>query len=109
MIRALIISAGLMLVAATGFAQSPASAEQAAAPAPASPRAWGSLSPQQQQLLQSHQGEWNSLPPERQQALAKGSQRWLSMTPQERSGAQQRFSQWRAMPPEQRQLLRQRW
>ena len=103
-IRALIICASLVLVAASGFAQTP----DAAAPE-AVPKAWGSLSPQQQQLLQSHQGEWDSLPAERQQALAKGSQRWLSMTPQERAGAQQRFTQWRAMPPEQRQLLRQRW
>jgi len=96
MIRAWFVCASL-LAAAAGFAQTPVSAPPAAeppagaaAPAPA-PRVWGSLSLQQQQLLQSHQGEWNSLPPERQQALAMGSERWLSMTPQQRAGAQQRF------------------
>ena len=110
MIRAMFICASLMLAAANGFAQSPPpESAPSSVPAAPAPKAWSSLSPQQQQLLQSHQSEWNSLPADRQQALAKGSQRWLSMTPEQRSGAQQRFAQWRAMPPEQRQLLRQRW
>jgi hypothetical protein len=114
MIRALVICTGLLLAAATGFAQTPAPATNGgqagtAPPAAPTPRAWSTLSPQQQQLLQSHQGDWDSLPADRQQALAKGSQRWLSMTPEQRSSAQQRFTQWRAMPPEQRQLVRQRW
>jgi hypothetical protein len=105
MIRAFLLSMSLCLVASVGVAQQNAPPAEAA-PAP---RPWGSLSPQQQQLLQKYQGNWSGLPAERQQALARGSQRWLSMTPEQRAGAQQRFSQWRAMPPEQRQLLRQRW
>jgi hypothetical protein len=101
MTRALIVVFGMLLAAAnSSFAQ---------APPEAAPRAWESLSPAQQQLLQSYRGGWNVLPPERQQALAKGSGRWLGMSPQQREGAQQRFTQWRAMPSEQRQLLRQRW
>ena len=110
MTRALIISTAILLAAAgSSFAQAPPGVEQsAAAPAPA-PRAWESLSPAQQQLLQSYRGGWNSLPAGRQEALAKGSGRWLAMSPQQRDAAQQRFTQWRAMPPEQRQLLRQRW
>jgi hypothetical protein len=108
MIRAAFLVAGLFIAAAnSGFAQESA-VPPAAAPAPA-PRSWQSLSPPQQQLLQSFQGKWDSLPPDRQQALARGSQRWLSMTPEQRAGAQQRFQQWRALPPGQRQLLRQRW
>ena len=58
---------------------------------PAAPRSWQSLSPQQQQLLHSFQGNWDSLPAEKQQALARGSDRWIHMTPEERSGAQERF------------------
>src|SRR5271166_635144 len=112
MTRALIVYVGMLLAAANGsFAQAPPEPQQppVSAAAPAAPRAWESLSPAQQQLLQSYRGGWSALPPERQEALAKGSGRWLSMTPQQREGAQQRFTQWRAMPPEQRQELRQRW
>src|SRR5208282_3730351 len=112
MTRALIVVFGMLLAAANGsFAQAPPEPAQPpmAAPAPAAPRAWESLSPAQQQLLQSYHGGWNALPAERQEALAKGSGRWLAMTPQQRESAQQRFTQWRAMPPEQRQELRQRW
>ena len=111
MIRALLVCA-CFFGAITGYAQTPvpppSGNAQPTAP-PTTPRAWSSLSPQQQQLLQTYQGKWDSLPADRQQALAKGSQRWISMTPQQRAGAQQRFSQWRAMPPEQRQLVRQRY
>ena len=86
MIRALFICAGLFLAAASSCRADsccvraggcPAPPPQAPAPAPAAPRAWSSMSPQQQQLLHSYQDKWDSLPPERQQALAKGSQRWL--------------------------------
>ena len=99
MIRALLICAGLLLSAAV-FAQGAPPASQ-----DPEPKAWSSLSPEQQQVLQNYQGKWSSLPAERQQALAKGSERWAAMTPEQRSGAQQRFQQWRAMPPEQRQVL----
>jgi hypothetical protein len=105
MIKAFLLGACLF-VAATNVSLAQAAPPAEVVPAP---RAWGSLSPQQQQLLQKYQGNWNALPADRQQALARGSQRWLSMTPEQRAGAQQRFSQWRAMPPEQRQVLRQRW
>jgi hypothetical protein len=112
MTRALIVVFGMLLAAAnSSFAQAPPEPVQppVSAAGPAAPRAWESLSPAQQQLLQSYHGGWNALPPERQDALAKGSGRWLAMTPQQRENAQQRFTQWRAMPPEQRQELRQRW
>ena len=99
--RALLLALS-MLVAATGaFAQEPQ--------APAAPRSWQSLSPQQQHVLQSFQGRWDSLPPEKQQSLARGSERWVNMSPEQRAGAQERFKQWRALPPEQRELVRQRW
>ncbi len=112
MIRALVLGASLCLAAANSSVAQEPPGPQTAAPAPgaaAAPRAWQTLSPQQQQVLQGFQGKWDTLPPEKQQALAKGSQRWISMTPEQRAGAQQRFKQWHAMPPEQRQLLRQRW
>lgn len=110
--RALLLAAWVLFAAISGpavpaFAQAP---EEPGAAAPAAaPRAWQSLSPQQQQLLQSFQGKWDSLPSDKQQALARGSQRWINMTPEQRAGAQERFKQWRALPPEQRQQLRQRW
>jgi len=94
-------------VAAGGYVQAQTDAPPAAATA--APRAWESMSPAQQQLLQNYRGNWNSLPPERQQALATGSSRWLAMSPQQQTAARQRFSQWRAMPPEQREQLRERW
>jgi hypothetical protein len=104
--RAMILSACLALCAGVSMAQE---APPPAAAEPATPRAWQSLSPQQQQLLQNFQGRWDSLPPDKQQALARGSQRWINMSPEQRSGAQERFKQWRALPPEQRQVIRQRW
>ena len=78
MIRAWFVGAGLLLAAASAVAQAPAAPAtapaqapaSAAAPAPAAPKAWSSMSPQQQQLLHGYQGKWESLPPERQQALA---------------------------------------
>jgi hypothetical protein len=113
MIKAWVLVAVVFLAAGgVCFAQTAPSAGPPAEPPVAEasgPRAWQSLSPQQQQLLHGFQDKWNSLPPERQQSLAKGSQRWLSMTPEQRSSAQQRFQQWRSLPPEQRQQLRQRW
>jgi Protein of unknown function (DUF3106) len=117
MIRALLVCASLCLAAGIDAARAGpepgAEGSEADIPltatAPATPKTWSSMSPQQQQLLHGYQDKWDALPPERQQALAKGSQRWLSMTPEQRSGAQQRFAQWRAMPPEQRQQLRQRF
>lgn len=89
----------------------PVTPESGSAPprADAAPRAWSSLSADQQHLLQKYQGKWESLPADRQESLAKGSQRWLAMTPEQKSGAQQRFREWRAMPPEQQRVLRDRW
>jgi hypothetical protein len=111
-VRALLLSAWV-LAAGTGLAQEPPaqppSALAAPAGEPATPRAWQSLSPQQQQLLQNFHDRWDSLPAEKQQSLARGSQRWINMSPEQRSGAQERFKQWRALPPEQRQVIRQRW
>jgi len=53
MMRSCILAIGLCLMATAGFAQnSPPSGAETAAPETA-PKAWGSLSPQQQQLLQS--------------------------------------------------------
>jgi Protein of unknown function (DUF3106) len=110
MIRASFLCVSLFVAAANvSLAQSPPAPPPTEAVQTPAPRAWSTLSAQQQQLLQKYQGSWNGLPADRQQALAQGSQRWLSMTPEQRYGAQQRFSQWRAMPPEQRQVLRQRW
>jgi hypothetical protein len=111
-VRALLLSAWV-LAAGTCLAQEPPaqppSALAAPAGEPATPRAWQSLSPQQQQLLQNFHDRWDSLPAEKQQSLARGSQRWINMSPEQRSGAQERFKQWRALPPEQRQVIRQRW
>ncbi len=107
--RSCIAAIGLCLMAAAGFAQNSEPSGAETTTVEPAPKAWSSLSPEQQQLLQSHQNDWNTLPPDRQQALARGSQRWLSMTPQQREGAQQRFTQWRALPPEQRQVIRHRW
>jgi Protein of unknown function (DUF3106) len=109
MVRALMLCALLLGAAAPSLAQETPGPAAEAGEAPATPRSWQSLSPQQQQLLHNFQGKWDSLPPEKQQALSRGSQRWIGMTPEQRSGAQERFKQFRALPPEQRQLLRQRW
>ena len=88
MIRAFIIGASWVLAAAGAVAHAdeppapdPAPAAAPAAAAPAAPKAWSSMSTEQQQLLHGYQDKWDSLPPERQQALVNGSQRWLSMTP----------------------------
>ncbi len=110
MMRSMVLCAGLLaLTAGAALAQNPLPEAAADAAPAAAPRAWSSLSPDQQHLLQNYQGKWDTLPADRQQALARGSQRWLAMSPEQRSSAQQRFSQWRALPPEQRQVLRQRW
>ena len=124
MIRAWFVCAGLLLAVATQCRAGSCCRRRPRRPPrrPAAPRAWSSMSPQQQQLLHSYQGKWDSLPPERQQALARGSQRWLSMTPaatlerpatlhamaRHASGAapailRQRWQQFKAMPPEQQQ------
>jgi len=105
----------LLLLSIALHAQQPQSGTavpQAAAqnaPAPASPLAWGSLSPAQQEVLAPLKKNWEQLPPDAQQRMQRGASRWTQMTPEQRGNTQQRFQKWNALTPEQRGQIRERY
>jgi phosphoserine phosphatase len=101
------IALPLLLGAACVVAQPNQNVQNVPPAVRAAPIAWSSLSPDEQQILESVHKNWDQLPA--QQRLLRGAQRWATLTPEQRNNVRSRFEKWNSLPQDQREKLRERY
>ena len=112
-----LLTAGLLILPATGFAQVtapavPASSPMAAKPLPAPTKpaasgpAWASLTPSQQQALKPLASSWNTISEPQKRKWLEISKNYPSLPPEGQATMHSRMNEWVTLSPQQRAQAR---